>query len=167
MTPWWRGWLDLVAPPLCAGCGKPVDRAEVLCTGCASGMHRAGAVPGLPRLDACFAAVLFAGSAESWIHRFKYPRPGLAGLDPAAGAVARRLAAEAARLACDPPDLVVPEPLHPHRLRSRKFPSSRPPHRRQNQRSPISRTPHRLRSRKSRSSRPPRCLSIRRRPGSR
>ncbi len=59
---------------------------------------------------------------EAWIRRFKYPRPGLAGLDPKAEAIVRALAREAgARAPGPPPDLVVPIPLHPRRLRARGF----------------------------------------------
>lgn len=64
----------------------------------------------------------FRGAAEVWIRRFKYPRRGLAGLDAAAGAVVRGWIREAARCAAGPaPDLVVPVPLHPQRLRARGF----------------------------------------------
>jgi len=67
----------------------------------------------------------FEGAVEDWIHRFKYPRPGLAGLDPAARALARELALRSARRVprrrAEPPDLVAPVPLHPRRLRERGF----------------------------------------------
>jgi ComF family protein len=66
--------------------------------------------------------VAFAGEVESWIYRFKYPRPGIAGLDPASLAVARGLIREAASLAPGAsPELVIPVPLHPRRLRARGF----------------------------------------------
>lgn len=59
---------------------------------------------------------------EGWIRRFKYPRPGLAGLDPEAGAIVRALVREAGARAPGPtPDLVVPIPLHARRLRERGF----------------------------------------------
>jgi ComF family protein len=68
------------------------------------------------------AALAFEGEVEGWIHRFKYPRPGLAGLDPAAGAVVRAWIREAAGRAPGPaPDLLVPVPLHARRLRRRGF----------------------------------------------
>jgi ComF family protein len=66
--------------------------------------------------------VAFTGEVEIWIHRFKYPRPGIAGLDPASLAVARGLIREAAALAPGAsPELVIPVPLHPRRLRARGF----------------------------------------------
>jgi ComF family protein len=73
-------------------------------------------------LTACVAAADFAGEVETWIHRFKYPAPGIAGLDPAPLAVARGLVREAALVAPGaPPELVLPIPLHPRRLRARGF----------------------------------------------
>jgi ComF family protein len=66
--------------------------------------------------------VAFQGQVEEWIHRFKYPAPGLAALDPNPGAIARALIRDAAgRLAPRVPELVVPVPLHPRRLRARGF----------------------------------------------
>ena len=71
---------------------------------------------------ACLAAAPFAGEVAEWIRRFKYPRPGLAGLDPAAEAVTAALILNAARGLDGPaPDAVVPIPLHPARLRARGF----------------------------------------------
>jgi ComF family protein len=66
--------------------------------------------------------VPFEGEAARWLRRFKYPDPGLFGLDPAAEAVATALIREAGRRAPGPaPDLIVPVPLHPLRLRQRGF----------------------------------------------
>jgi ComF family protein len=73
-------------------------------------------------LAACVAAVRYAGGAEHWIHRFKYPRGGLRGLDPAPYSVISALLREAAqRVPGVRPDLVVPVPQHPKRLRARGF----------------------------------------------
>jgi len=73
-------------------------------------------------LLACLGAAPFAGEVAEWIRRFKYPRPGLAGLDPAAEAIAVALVQVAARCAPGPPaDAIVPIPLHPARLRARGF----------------------------------------------
>jgi ComF family protein len=66
--------------------------------------------------------VSFEAEAARWLRRFKYPDPGLFGLDPAAEAVAMALIREAGRRAPGPvPDLIVPVPLHPLRLRQRGF----------------------------------------------
>lgn len=73
-------------------------------------------------LSGLVAAVSFEGDVLTWIHRFKYPAPGLAGLDPAARSVALELARAAAARACTPPpDCVVPIPLHRQRLAARGF----------------------------------------------
>jgi ComF family protein len=73
-------------------------------------------------LKACLAAFRFDGDAAEWIHRFKYPQRGLRGLDPAPASVVGAMLREAATRAPGPrPDLVVPIPLHPRRLRLRGF----------------------------------------------
>jgi ComF family protein len=73
-------------------------------------------------LESWVAAVSFEDEAAVWLRRFKYPEPGLFGLDPAAEAVAAALIGEAGRRAPGPaPDLIVPVPLHPLRLRRRGF----------------------------------------------
>ena len=138
-----RGLLELALPAACAACGAGVEEGAALCRRCDA------ALPRIPRnlcplcqsapvtdnagpcracagasspLAACVAAVAFAGDVETWIRRFKYPRRGIAGLDPAPGAVVRALVREAgARAPGPPPALVVPVPLHPRRLRARGF----------------------------------------------
>ncbi len=120
----WRGVLELLFPGACARCGTAVGR-EALCPRCrlellrlAPGFETAAPAP----LESWVAAVSFEGEAASWLRRFKYPDPGLFGLDPAAEAVAAALIGEAGRRAPGPaPDLIVPVPLHPLRLRQRGF----------------------------------------------
>jgi ComF family protein len=73
-------------------------------------------------LAACIAAVRFEAGGAEWIHRFKYPNKGLRGLDPAPASVVGAMLREAAVRAPGPrPDLIVPVPLHPRRLRLRGF----------------------------------------------
>ena len=73
-------------------------------------------------LAACFAAAAYEGDALEWIRRFKYPRRGWRGLDPAPLGVVRQLVIEIARAAPGPsPASIVPVPLHPRRLRERGF----------------------------------------------
>jgi ComF family protein len=102
-----------------------VPASAALCAGCDARLTRlapGAALARVPHLTACWAAVAFEGEAETWIHRFKYPRPGWRGLDPAPLGVLRQLALEAARAAPGPrPACVVPVPLHPRRLRERGF----------------------------------------------
>jgi ComF family protein len=123
-----RDLVDLLLPPACAGCGRALEGEHPLCPRCNRGLPRLaqnGRVPCAgPRepLDACLAAVAFEAPFETWMHRFKYPRPGLAGLDPGPAAVVRALILEAGARAPGPaPSLVVPVPLHPGRLRARGF----------------------------------------------
>ena len=112
-------------PPLCCACGESTDGAAPFCAPCHGGLPwlRSADNSATPRgLDACFAAISFSGDAETWIHRFKYPRPGLQGLDPAAAAVASWLIQRAADFVPETRvDLVIPVPLHRGRLRQRGF----------------------------------------------
>lgn len=117
-----RGLIDLVLPPLCAACGRAAEPPP-LCTACDRALPRLAARPTRPPgLDALLAAVEYRGEVERWIARFKYPARGLAGLDPSPRSVAEALAREATWWTADPaPDLVIPVPLHPRRLRPRGF----------------------------------------------
>jgi ComF family protein len=113
-----RAALELLLPPVCAGCGRAAPAAP-LCSACA--LPPAGSLGAPPDpLAAWHAALAYEGAAAVWVQRFKYPARGLRGLDPAAEAVAlasmRRLAARTGELR---PDRVVPVPLHPRRLRER------------------------------------------------
>lgn len=138
-----RGAFELVLPPTCGACGTPTDPTAVLCPACDRQLERiatsacqlcqemapqadshlcAGCGISDSPLTACVAAVRFDGAGAEWIHRFKYPKKGLRGLDPAPTSVVGAMLREAAVRACGPrPDLVVPVPLHPRRLRSRGF----------------------------------------------
>lgn len=142
------GLLDLALPPSCAACGACPRSASALCPSCDARLLRiprngCALCQTVPATDpdglcptcigasgpfaACIAAVAFAGDVEDWIHRFKYPAPGIGGLDPAPWAVVRELVREsAARVSGPSPHLIVPVPLHPRRLRQRGFnPSAR------------------------------------------
>ncbi|HKA14423.1 MAG TPA: double zinc ribbon domain-containing protein [Myxococcota bacterium] len=135
------GWLwavlDALLPCACAGCGASAPPARVLCPRCEASvpaiaadacprcqLHRAhaGVCAEIGPLDAAVAAVWLEPPVSDWIHAFKYPPRGLRGLAPGPLAAAAELAARAARRAPGPaPDLVVPVPLHPRRLRARGF----------------------------------------------
>jgi ComF family protein len=118
-----RGLFDLVLPPICGRCGGASLCGEALCRRCDRALPRdAGDAPPAPGLTACVAAVAYEGEALRWIRRFKYPQPGISGLDPAAMSAVRSFIREAAARAPGPsPQLLVPVPLHPRRLRSRGF----------------------------------------------
>jgi ComF family protein len=94
-----------------------------MCAGCKAQLPRSSSPLAVPdSLDACFVAVEFREPVQTWVHRFKYPRAGIGGIDVASGAVARALVLEAAARAAPPrPDLVVPIPMHPLRWRARGF----------------------------------------------
>jgi len=117
------GLLELVLPRLCARCHRGVPAGRGLCATCASALPVVGEnEPSPPGLDGCFAAVRYEGEVLDWIHRFKYPAAGLAGLDPAAACAVHWLARTAAsRASACGVELLVPVPLHPRRLRSRGF----------------------------------------------
>ncbi len=115
-----RELCDFALPPVCGDCGAPTEGAA-LCARCDE--PPCGALPLPPRpIRAWAAGVAYDGRAAEWIRRFKYPRPGFAGLDPSADGVARAFALRAARaLGAAPPDAVIPVPLHARRLRERGF----------------------------------------------
>jgi ComF family protein len=120
----WRAVLELLLPGACARCGAAGSR-DAVCPRCRLELLRLAprfesAAP--PPLESWVAAVAFEAEAAQWLRRFKYPQPGLFGLDPAAEAVAAALIGEAGRRVPGPsPDLIVPVPLHPRRLRQRGF----------------------------------------------
>ena len=138
-----RGALELVLPPTCGGCCTRTDPSAVLCPACDRRLERiairacqlcqetapqsgsllcASCEMSDSPLTACVAAVRFEGAGAEWVHRFKYPKRGLRGLDPAPASVVGAMLREAAARAPGPaPDLVVPVPLHPRRLRLRGF----------------------------------------------
>lgn len=117
------GLVDLLLPRLCAGCGSELEGALALCHTCRSALCDSPLAPlAVPPLASLSCVAAFRGDTETWIRRFKYPSRGLAGLDPTPRAVVEQLACEAAALTPAPlPQLVVPVPLHPKRLRQRGF----------------------------------------------
>jgi ComF family protein len=135
-------FLELLLPRVCARCGRGAGAESALCRPCdralprlppgGCGLCQAPFVGAGARCRGCRRARLglvrvaaeaaFEGEVAAWIHRFKYPAPGLAGLDPRPAAlVAELLTAAADRLGPGTPDLVVPVPAHPRRLRARGF----------------------------------------------
>ena len=118
-----RGLLALLLPPACPACGASGPHRAGPCHACRAALALSPCVRPPPKgLDALAVAAAFRPPLDAWVHRFKYPRAGLAGLDPAPGALMRALALEAAARAPGPaPELVVPIALHPRRLRQRGF----------------------------------------------
>jgi len=119
----WREIQDLLFPPACAGCAGPVEH-EALCPDCRRRLPGLALGEGwrpLPPLVGVAVAAPFEAGWMDWMHRFKYPRAGLRALDPAADAVICELALQASRMAGQPPDRIVPVPLHRRRLQRRGF----------------------------------------------
>jgi hypothetical protein len=120
-----RDLLDLLAPPRCLACGRRDPGA--LCPACHGGAPWRdtgddSSPPGTCGLDGCTTLLWLEGPVVGWLHRFKYPAAGFAGLDGAASGLIGWLAERLGdRLAPGPCDLVVPIPLHPRRLRGRGF----------------------------------------------
>jgi ComF family protein len=120
----WIGALDraadLVCPRACFRCRQPRSDDDALCPACL-GAIAAPDLPRLPGLDAAAAGGAYAGEVEAWVLAFKIGR-GLALPDPGPEAMLGALLARAAGgVPGPPPDLVVPVPLHPRRLRRRGF----------------------------------------------
>ena len=117
--------IEYFFPSRCVGCRCAVRR-RALCRWCYEALPWLDAGQRVSSLATDPAAILallsFEGDARGWIHRFKYPAPGLMGLDPGALGVVRLLAgrlAQAAEIRAS--DWIVPVPLHPRRFRERAF----------------------------------------------
>jgi predicted amidophosphoribosyltransferase len=133
--------LDLLLPRACARCGA-ASQAHVFCSPCAAAIPRldrggcricqAPLYTADLRCGACLrdriplaqiaAEAPFTGDVAQWVHRFKYPAAGLAGLDARPGAALAALSrAAATRIAGDAPAFVAPVPMHARKLRERGF----------------------------------------------
>ena len=100
-----------LAPDRCAACDEPVPMLTAFCPACARTLTRTVEQP-----PGCIAPFLYGGALAQAITRFKYEaRPELA--RPLGAALVRAVAP----LLDDPPDIVVPIPLHPSRLAERGF----------------------------------------------
>ena len=133
-----RGALDLVLPPVCMACRRPVERSHGLCAGCWSklrtierpycerlgipfgfdlgeGALSAEAIASPPVFDRARAAVLFEDVARDLVHGLKYhDRTELVRL-------IGRMTARAGRDLLTDGEIIVPLPLHRSRLITRKF----------------------------------------------
>ena len=89
-----RDALDLLVPARCLGCSRPGP--SKLCDDCLvtapwtwpAPLQKGGTLSPSP----CITLLRFEGVAIDWIHRFKYPLPGIEGLDGPAWALGRYLA---------------------------------------------------------------------------
>lgn len=93
--------------PACPRCALPLNAPASDCRQC-RGLG--------PVADAVFCALRYAPPADRWVHALKYEA------DLTAGRRLGRLLAQAIRNEGAPlPELILPMPLHPRRLRSRGF----------------------------------------------
>jgi ComF family protein len=114
MSSWTNALLEIaatiLAPNRCAACDAGVPLVTAFCPACAATLVRA------PPDPTTLASFLYGGALAQAITRFKYERrPEL--VRPLAAVLIRAVAP----LALDPPDAVVPVPLHPSRLAERGF----------------------------------------------
>ncbi|MGC1479169.1 MAG: ComF family protein [Chthoniobacterales bacterium] len=138
--PWQTALSGLFFPPHCAVCERALSAGALICAGCAAGVRRVE----LPRCGVCshpfdgvagemecsncrghefyfdtaVSVMRCVGSVRDLLHRFKYGRERYL----------RRIlgewlaeALDDPRLADVKPDVLVPVPLHPARLRERQF----------------------------------------------
>lgn len=120
-------FVDQVLPGVCFACHAPLARAaHSICPQCAAASSSLRIpqteIAFFPNAGAlhCFSATTFEMPVSQWIHRFKYPTPGLLGLDPGPARFLSSLILEAS-FAAPRADAIVPIPLHPARLRKRGF----------------------------------------------
>ncbi len=132
------GLFDLVLPPVCTACRKPVERAHALCGDCWSGLRQierpycerlgipfgydigpgalsASAIADPPVFDRARAAVLYEGAACELVRALKYRDR------TEAARLVGRMTARAGREILGDADLLVPMPLHRNRLWVRTF----------------------------------------------
>ena len=119
-----QGWIDFLFPSSCLACEKA--SLDVLCQHCRT------ALPWLDASDSCrvgrgpikntVAPVSFSGRVREWILQFKYPPPGILGIDSQPTGVVLMLARAAANLAeAEGTSCVIPVPCHRRRFRKRGF----------------------------------------------
>ncbi len=133
--PLWSGFTSWLIPPNCALCGAAGCGGLDLCSNCLSTLPRPGAVCarcGLPvsaaaaacgrclaappRFDAVIAPLRYDYPADRAVQAFKFQG------DLSLGRSLSALLIEAVRQRGDPlPELLLPVPLHPARLRERGF----------------------------------------------
>jgi ComF family protein len=130
--------VDLIVPPKCLVCHKPVTQGACLCVACWSGLQfieqpvcdvmgtpfaydqgpgalSAVALADPPLWDKARAAVVFDDQSKTLVHALKYKDHHEAAL------LMVRLMARAGRDVVAEADLIVPVPLHPSRLWKRRF----------------------------------------------
>ncbi|MEM8863685.1 MAG: double zinc ribbon domain-containing protein, partial [Chloroflexota bacterium] len=126
----WTTVIDFIFPPSCAGCGttgslactdcqqKMIPLHEPLCDTCGqptmdqSTCQRCTKVP--PTIDKIRSAVLYTEPVTKFMHHFKY-YDQFALANP----LAEMMLSTLSELSAEPPDLLIPIPLHTQRERER------------------------------------------------
>lgn len=134
----WRGFVDLITPPLCLSCEVPVTQGAALCLDCWQKLHfidepvcealgtpfdydegegalSASAIAAPPEWDRARAAVMFDEASQGLVHKLKYADTQEAGL-----AMARMMLGAGRKLLAEA-DVIVPVPLYRWRLWRRRF----------------------------------------------
>lgn len=119
---------QLLAPPLCWGCGAPARREEALCVGCRRTLRHLSREPVELAGIATWAPVAYEGAARELVRGLKF-RGAMALADPMAALIVANApeefelreadAAGADRAGAE--RALVPVPLHPSRRRRRGF----------------------------------------------
>ena len=134
----WRGFVDLVTPSQCLGCGLPVGEPASLCIACwiklqhldepvcdmlgtpfaydqGPGTLSVAALANPPEWDRSRAAVLFDDASRGLVHGLKYEDR------QEAGVLMARMMARAGRALIAEADMLLPVPLYRWRLWQRRF----------------------------------------------
>lgn len=134
----WRGFVDLVTPSQCLGCGLPVGEPASLCIACwiklqhldepvcdmlgtpfaydqGAGTLSVAALANPPEWDRSRAAVLFDDASRGLVHGLKYEDR------QEAGVLMARMMARAGRALIAEADMLLPVPLYRWRLWQRRF----------------------------------------------
>src|SRR3954466_3912614 len=117
-----RALLQLLAPPLCAGCGASAGSIEPLCAPCRAELqwHPPEPVETAGGLRA-WAPLAYEGPARGVVRALKFK-----GARRAAATMAAQIVANAPPGSLDHPRAVlVPAPLHPKRARTRGYNQAR------------------------------------------
>jgi len=134
----WRGAVDTIVPPRCLSCSEEATAPSSLCVACWNGLHHIdepacnslglplaydqgedavspGALASPPAWDRSRAAVVYDDASRRLVHLLKFQDSQEAGL------LMARMMARAGRRLLAEADILVPIPLHPFRLWTRRF----------------------------------------------
>jgi ComF family protein len=108
--------LDVIAPPLCAGCGANAGAIEPLCTRCRSELRWLGPEPVELGAIQAWAPLAYEGPAQGVVRALKFR-----GATRAAKSMAAQITARAPPGWLEASQTLVPVPLHPSRARRRGY----------------------------------------------